>query len=97
MQKEPSVKIFPFSVEFRRHCVLSGGTECRTLPQHQSEDFFSSKSPFLLEGKSNPQPVSLTVLRLCPCVTTELNTIYLYSYKLPNHLYYLKLTHKQHR
>ena len=39
-QKEPSVKAHrsPLSIEFWRHCVLSGGTQHRTLPRHQSEE-----------------------------------------------------------
>ena len=39
-QEEPSVKTlrFPLSAEFWRHCVLSGGTQRRALPRHQSEE-----------------------------------------------------------
>ena len=38
-QREPSVKTLrSFSAEFWRHCVLSGGTQCRVLPRHQSEE-----------------------------------------------------------
>ena len=37
---EPSVKTLrsPFSAEFWRHCVLSGRTQNRDLPRHQSEE-----------------------------------------------------------
>ena len=37
---EPSVKTHrsPLSAEFWRHCVLSGGTQRRALPRHQSEE-----------------------------------------------------------
>ena len=36
----PCVKTLrsPLSAEFRRHCVLSEGTQHRALPQHQSEE-----------------------------------------------------------
>ena len=39
-QREPSVKTlcFPLSAEFWRHCILSGGTQRRCLPRHQSEE-----------------------------------------------------------
>ena len=40
-QREPSVTTphrSPLSAEFWRHCVLSGGTQRRTLPRHQSEE-----------------------------------------------------------
>ena len=45
-QKEPSVKTlrFPISAEFWGYCVLSGGTQLRALPLHQSEE--NKKSPF---------------------------------------------------
>ena len=38
--REPSVKTLrsPPSIEFRRHCVLSGGTQRRALPRNQSEE-----------------------------------------------------------
>ena len=38
-QREPSVKILrsPLSTGFWRHCVLSGRTQRRALPLHQSE------------------------------------------------------------
>ena len=37
---ELTVKTFrsPFSAELWRHCVLSGGSQRRTLPRHQSEE-----------------------------------------------------------
>ena len=36
-QREPSVKTLhsQLSAEFWRHCLLSGGTQRRDLPQHQ--------------------------------------------------------------
>ena len=39
-QREPSVKTLrsSLSAEFWRHCVLSGRTQRRALPQHQSEE-----------------------------------------------------------
>ena len=39
-QREPSVKTLrsPFSAEFWRHCVLSGGTQCHACPRHQSKE-----------------------------------------------------------
>ena len=39
-QREPSVKTLrsPLSAEFWRHCVLSGRTQRRALPRHQSEE-----------------------------------------------------------
>ena len=39
-QREPSVKTLrsPLSAEFWRHCVLSGRTQRRALPQDQSEE-----------------------------------------------------------
>ena len=39
-QREPSVKTLrsPLSVEFRGHCVFSGGTQRRAMPLHQSEE-----------------------------------------------------------
>ena len=39
-QREPSVKtiLSPLSVEFWRHCVLSGKTQRRALPRDQSEE-----------------------------------------------------------
>ena len=39
-QRDPSVKTLhsPLSPEFWRHCVLSGGTQRRDLPHHQSEE-----------------------------------------------------------
>ena len=48
----------PLSAEFRRHCVLSGRTQRRALPRHQSEvhEYFISSS-----GGSNPQPAGFTV------------------------------------
>ena len=41
------------SPEFRRHYVLSGGTQLRTLSRHQSK-----KIKTLNIWKSNPQPVA---------------------------------------
>ena len=39
-QREPSVKtlLSPLSAEFWRLCVLSGRTQRRALPRHQSEE-----------------------------------------------------------
>ena len=39
-QRELSVKTLrsPLSAEFWRHCVLSGKTQRRALPRHQSEE-----------------------------------------------------------
>ena len=39
-QREPSVKTLrsPLSAEFWRHCVLSGRTQRRACPRHQSEE-----------------------------------------------------------
>ena len=39
-QKETSVKTLrsPLSADFWRHCVLSGRTQRRALPRHQSEE-----------------------------------------------------------
>ena len=39
-QTEPSVETLrsPLSSEFWRHCVLSGGTQRRALPRHQSKN-----------------------------------------------------------
>ena len=39
-KREPSVKTLrsPLSVEFWRHCVLSGGTQRRGLTRHHSEE-----------------------------------------------------------
>ena len=39
-QRKPGVKTLrsPLSAEFWRHCLLSGGTQRRDLPQHQSEE-----------------------------------------------------------
>ena len=39
-QREPTVKILrsSLSVEFWRHCLLSGRTQRHTLPRHQSEE-----------------------------------------------------------
>ena len=44
-QREPSVKILrsPLSVEFRKHCVLSGRTQRRACRRHQSGIINSSK------------------------------------------------------
>ena len=48
---------FPLCAEFWRHCVLSGGTQLRTLPRHQSEEM----KIHLLEWGSNPQPVDFII------------------------------------
>ena len=39
-QREPSVKTLrsPLSAEFWKHCVLSGRTQRRACPRHQSEE-----------------------------------------------------------
>ena len=39
-QREPSVETYrsPLFAEFWRHCVLSGGTQRRSLPRHKSEE-----------------------------------------------------------
>ena len=44
---EPSVKTphSTLSAEFTRHCVLSGGTQGRTLPWHQNEEININSSP----------------------------------------------------
>ena len=38
-QRGPSIKTLrsPLSGEYWKHCVLSGGTQRRALPRHQSE------------------------------------------------------------
>ena len=39
-QRESSFKTLrsPLTAEFWKHCVLSGGTQRRALPRHQSEE-----------------------------------------------------------
>ena len=39
-QREPNVKTLRFSLsaKFWKHCVLSGGSQRRALPRHQSEE-----------------------------------------------------------
>ena len=64
-QREPSVKTLrsPLSTKFWRHCVLSGRTQRRALPRHQSEEM---EIFHLLEWGSNPQPVGFAVTLRAP-------------------------------
>ena len=54
-QREPNVKTLrpPLSFEFWGHCVLSGRTQRRALPQHKSEEVKILNISYPRE--SNPQ------------------------------------------
>ena len=68
----------PLSAEFRRHCVLSGGTPRRTLPLYQSEEIKILNSSF---SRMRIEPTICRVYVTCcgsvtplsPCATTDLN------------------------
>ena len=68
-QKKPSVQTVrsSLSAEFRRHCVLSGGTQRRALPRHKSEEMkiYIYDNDFL-EWGSNPQSIALKVTLCAP-------------------------------
>ena len=61
-QREPSVKTLrsPLSVEFRRHCVLSGGTQRRLLPRYESKEI-KYLILYFLEWESNTKTVASTM------------------------------------
>ena len=48
-QENPNVKtlFFPFPAEFWRHCVLSGGSQRRAFPRHETEDMKILNTPII--------------------------------------------------
>ena len=112
-QREPSVKTLcsPLSVEFWKHCVLSGATQRRALPRSQSERAMNPKfsgqlgtlrSPFHLNFRF-PLPILLraAVNQREPDLFYLLNYNYqkyknLYQNKKNNHKFSLHSKHKHH-
>ena len=63
----------PLSTEFRKHYVLSGGTQRRALPHYQSEEIKILNISFPRIGME-PTACPSTVARVSICVTTGLET-----------------------
>ena len=68
--REPSAKTFhsSFSVEFSKHCVLSGGTQRRALPAYQGKEIkiLIDNYSFLPMRGSNLQPSRLHACATAP-------------------------------
>ena len=71
-QREPSVKSLrsPLSAEYWRHCLLSGRTQRRALPRHQSEEMEIQTKVNTSSPRVGIEPT--TSHTLCPCATTGL-------------------------